>query len=195
MPKAGDDDPVRADGPAVLTGRAVAPSGWLCPLVAAGPVVCALLAGCTDRQPQPVAKPPVASSTTTTLPQRSSNAWCDDPGVDCPASGEVPTSLRRPLRIPPKPAGGGCPRTTTTRRAEWGELLLGPARSIPPASTPVTPRSSSFWKPGRTGQGVARLQPDGSSTRATPYRPDPGTSARRSHTDRVRGGPTPWPEL
>jgi hypothetical protein len=29
--------PARADGTAVLTGRAVAPSGWLCPLVAAGP--------------------------------------------------------------------------------------------------------------------------------------------------------------
>jgi hypothetical protein len=62
----------------------------------------------------------------TTLPQRSGYAWCDDPGVDCPASGQVPASLRRPLRMPPKPAGGRCRRTTTTRRARWGELLLGP---------------------------------------------------------------------
>jgi hypothetical protein len=84
-------------------------------------VVCALVAGCTERRPPPVTEP-----SATTLPQRSGYAWCDDPGVDCPATGQVPTSLRRRLRIPSRPVGGGCPRTTTTRRAEWGELLLGP---------------------------------------------------------------------
>jgi hypothetical protein len=102
---------------------------WL-PLALIG---CALLAGCTERQPPSSAKPPttsagaaVGSPAATTLPQRSGYAWCDDPGVDCPASGQVPTALRRPLRIPSKQAGGRCPRTTTSRRAESGELLLGP---------------------------------------------------------------------
>ena len=109
--------------------RRLARLRWL-PLALVG---CALLAGCTEVKAPSGATPPatsaraaVGSPAATTLPQRSGYAWCDEPGVGCPASGQVPTALRRSLRIPPKPAGGRCPRTTTTRRAEWGELLLGP---------------------------------------------------------------------
>jgi hypothetical protein len=95
--------------------------------VALGLAACALLAGCTEGRPPPPAEPPTTTlPPVTTLPRRGGYAWCDDPGVNCPATGQVPASLRRPLRIPPRPAAGRCPRTTATRRAEWGELLLGP---------------------------------------------------------------------
>jgi len=71
----------------------------------------------------------------------------------------------------PRPGGGGCPRTTTTRRAQWGELLLGPGPVYAGSVNPRGPRSSSFWRVGvdPSGAGVAS-RPAGSSIPATPDR-------------------------
>jgi hypothetical protein len=131
------------------------------------------------------------------LPQRSGYAWCDDPGVDCPASGQVPTSLRRPLRIPPKPPGGRCPRTTTTRRATWGELLLGPG--------PVYAGSVSPGGPQRLIVLQARGRPVGGWRGfKTRWVIDPSYAGPVLIRGRALGGPTPvgfgldpapWPEL
>jgi hypothetical protein len=105
----------------VRGGGRLAARRWLPPALAG----CLLVAGCTEGKAPSDARPPAtsaaavpASPAATTAPQRSGYAWCDEPGVGCPASGQVPAALRRPLRIPPRPAGDRCPRTTTTRRAE-----------------------------------------------------------------------------
>jgi hypothetical protein len=173
----------------------------LVPLALAG---CALLAGCTERQPPSSPRPPVTtagaavgSPAATTLPQRSGYAWCDDPGADCPESGQVPTSLRRPLRIPPKPAGGRCPRTTTTRRARWGELLLGPGPVYAGSVSPGGPQRLIVLQ--ARGQPVAGWR--GFKTRWVIHPSYPGPVLIRG---RALGGPTPvgfgldprpWPEL
>lgn len=74
--------------------------------------------------------------------------------------------------------------------AQWGELLLGPGRSMPAASTLVVPRSHRPGSQGRTGQGMAWLQdPLGHRPELCRTGSDPGTSGRRPHTGRVRGGP------
>jgi hypothetical protein len=166
----------------------LAASRWL-PLTLA---VCALLAACTERQPPPVAEPPA-----TTPSQRSGYAWCDDPGVDCPASGQVPGSLRRRLRIPPKPVGDGCPRTTTTRRAGWGELLLGPGPVYVGSVNPDGPQRLDILE----GRGGPVRGWRGFKTRWVIYPSYPGPVLIRG---RELGGPTrvgfglestPWPEL
>jgi hypothetical protein len=166
-------------------------------------VGCLLSAGCTGRQP-PSARPPSTSAAAavgtppaTTVPRRGGYAWCDDPGVGCPASGQVPAALRRPLRIPPKPAGGRCPRTTTTRRASWGELLLGPG--------PVYAGSVSPGGPQRLIVLQARGQPvRGWRGFKTRWVVDPSYAGPVLIRGRALGGPTPvgfgldptpWPEL
>jgi hypothetical protein len=102
--------------------------GWL-PLLL---VVCVLLAGCTEPRATTAATAAGsaarqrAGTTATVVPWAAGQTSCEQHGPGCPADLQVPGSLRRPLRIPPKPAEGGCPRTTRTHRASWGELLLGP---------------------------------------------------------------------
>jgi hypothetical protein len=167
-------------------------------------VVCALLAGCTERQAPSSAKPPatsaraaVGSPAATTSPQRSGYAWCDDPGVTCPAGGQVPRSLRWPLRIPPKPAGSHCPRTTTTRRAQWGELLLGPGPVYAGSVNPGDPQKLIVLE---ARGGLVRGW-RGFKTRWVIYPSYAGPVLIRG---RALGGPTPvgfgsdptpWPEL
>ena len=182
-------------------GRRLATRRWV-PLALVG---CLLLAGCTGRQP-PSAKPPatsaaaaVGSPAATTVLQRSGYAWCDEPGVGCPASGQVPRALRRPLRIPPKPSRGRCPRTTTTRRAEWGELLLGPGPVYAGSVNPAGPQKLTVLE----GRGGPVRGWRGFKTRFVVYPSYAGPVLIRG---RALGGPTPvrfavgldltpWPEL
>jgi hypothetical protein len=192
--------PVAARRPRVCGWRRLAVPRWL-PLALVG---CLLVAGCTDQQAPSGGKPPATSAgaavgdpSATTLPQRSGYAWCDDPGTDCPASGEVPTSLRRRLRIPPKPAGGGCPRTTTTRRAEWGELLLGPGPVYAGSVNPGDPQKLIVLE--ARGGPVRGWR--GFKTRWVIYPSYAGPVLIRGRElgGRTRVGfgldPTPWPEL
>ena len=167
-------------------------------------VACALVAGCTERQAPSTAKPPASSArsagggpSATTSSQRGGYAWCEDPGVACPAGGQVPASLRRPLQIPPKPAGGRCPRTTTTRRAEWGEVLLGSGPVYAGSVNPDGPQKLTVLEGMRGPVRGWR----GFKTRWVIYPSYAGPVLIRG---RALGGttpvgfgldPTPWPEL
>jgi hypothetical protein len=107
-------------------------------------------------------------------------------------------ALRRPLRIPPKASGGRCPRTTTTRRAEWGELLLGPGPVYAGSVNPGGPQKLIVLEGGRGGR-VRGWR--GFKTRWVIYPNYAGPVLIRG---RELGGPTPvgfgldptpWPEV
>jgi hypothetical protein len=192
--------PAAARRPRVRGGGRLAARRWLPPALAGW----LLLAGCTETTTPSGATPPatsvgaaMGSPAATTAPQRSGYAWCDEPGIGCPASGQVPRALRRPLRIPPKPSEGRCPRTTTTRRAEWGELLLGPGPVYAGSVNPGGPQKLTVVE-GKSGPGWL-----GFKTRFVVYPSYAGPVLIRGG---ALGGPTPvqfgvdldltpWPEL
>ena len=192
--------PATAPRPRVRRGGRRAALGWL-PSALVG---CLLLAGCTEGTAPSVPTSPassagaaVGSATVTTSPRGSGYAWCDDPGVGCPAGGQIPTALRRPLRIPPRSAGGRCPRTTTTRRAEWGEMLLGPGPVYAGSVNPGGPQKLSVLEDkGRPVRGWRGFK--------TRWVIDPSYAGPVLIRGRRLGGsvpvgfgldPTPWPEL
>jgi hypothetical protein len=98
---------------------------------------------------------------------------------------------------PTKPPGGRCPRTTTTRRATWGELLLGPG--------PVYAGSVSPGGPQRLTVLQARGRPVGGWRGfKTRWVIDPSYAGPVLIRGRALGSsapvgfgldPTPWPEL
>ena len=192
--------PATARRPRVRGGARLAARRWLPPAL----VGCLLLAGCTQQQAPSGAKSPATSAgaavggpAATTSPQRSGYAWCDDPGVGCPASGQVPAALRRPLRIPPRPVGGRCPRTTTTRRAEWGELLLGPGPVYAGSVNPGGPQKLIVLEarggPVRGWRGFkTRWVIDPSYAGPVLIR---GRALGSSTPVGFGSDPTPWPEL